>query len=132
MLPFALHGYCISVRTSTRATPFSLIYGMDAVLPVEMEIPSLRILTYVKLDEAEWVQARFNQLNLIDEKRLETICYGQLYQKHIKKARNKKVLPRNLEVGDLILRKIMPIQTDPNGQMDGELRRPIRCEKSFL
>lgn len=54
-LPFALHGYRTSVRTSTGATPFSLVYGMEAVLPVEVEIPSLRVLMDVKLDEAEWV-----------------------------------------------------------------------------
>ena len=33
MLPFTLHGYRIFVRTSTGATPFSLVYGMEAVLP---------------------------------------------------------------------------------------------------
>jgi len=32
MLPFALHGYRTSVWTSTGATPFSLVYGMEAVL----------------------------------------------------------------------------------------------------
>ncbi|GAU51810.1 hypothetical protein TSUD_415980 [Trifolium subterraneum] len=35
MLPFALHGYRTSVRTLTGANPFSLVYGMEAVLPVE-------------------------------------------------------------------------------------------------
>ncbi|KAI5390749.1 hypothetical protein KIW84_075879 [Lathyrus oleraceus] len=44
MLPFALHGYRTSVRTSTGATPFSLVYGMEAILPVEVQIPSLRIM----------------------------------------------------------------------------------------
>ena len=41
MLPFALHGYRTYVRTSTGATPFSLVYGMEAMLSVEIEIPSL-------------------------------------------------------------------------------------------
>jgi len=50
MLPFALHGYRTSVRTSTKATPFSLVY----VLPFEVEIPSLRILAELGLEEAEW------------------------------------------------------------------------------
>jgi len=68
MLPFALHGYRASVQTSTRATPFSLVYGMEAVLPFEAEIPSLRVLMETQLEEAEWVQARYDQLNLIDEK----------------------------------------------------------------
>ena len=58
MLPFALHGYRTLVRTSTGATPFSLVYGMEAVLPFEVEIPSLRVLMEVQLEEAEWVQAR--------------------------------------------------------------------------
>ena len=55
MLPFVLHGYRTSVRTTTRETPFSLVYGMEAVLLVEVEFPSLRMMTDVKLDEAEWV-----------------------------------------------------------------------------
>ncbi|XP_052483032.1 uncharacterized protein LOC105795690 [Gossypium raimondii] len=40
-LPFALLAYRTSVRTSMGATPFSLAYGMEAVLPIEVEIPSL-------------------------------------------------------------------------------------------
>ena len=49
-LPFALHVYCTTVQTSTGATPFSLVYGMEAVLPTEVEIPSLRVLMETKLD----------------------------------------------------------------------------------
>ncbi|KAA0043212.1 Retrovirus-related Pol polyprotein from transposon 412 family [Cucumis melo var. makuwa] len=56
MLPFALHGYHTSVRTLIGATPFSLLYGMEAVLPLEVEIPSLRVLVKAKLDEAEWIR----------------------------------------------------------------------------
>ena len=69
-LPFALHAYRTGVRTSTGATPYSLIYGMEAVLPIKVEIPSLRVLREVELEEVEWVQARYEQLNLIEEKRI--------------------------------------------------------------
>ncbi|KAK5773314.1 hypothetical protein PVK06_049620 [Gossypium arboreum] len=75
-LPFALYAYRTSVRTSTGATPFSLVYGMEVVLPIEVEIPSLRVLMELKLEEAEWFQARYDQLNLIEEKRLKAICHG--------------------------------------------------------
>ncbi|KAK8596715.1 hypothetical protein V6N12_065195 [Hibiscus sabdariffa] len=54
-LPFALLAYRTSVRTSTGSTPYSLVYGTEAVLPIEVEIPSLCILREVELDEAEWV-----------------------------------------------------------------------------
>jgi len=55
MLLFALHGYHTSVKTSTGATSFSLVYGMEVVLPFEVEIPSLRVLMETILDEIEWV-----------------------------------------------------------------------------
>lgn len=60
MLPFALHDYHTSVHTSTRETPYSLVYGMEAVLLVEVEITSLRVLMKPKLDKANWFQTRFD------------------------------------------------------------------------
>ena len=41
MLPFALHGYRTSVRTLTGVTLFALVYEMEVVLLIEVEIPSL-------------------------------------------------------------------------------------------
>ena len=52
---------------------------MEAVLPIEVEIPSLRVLREVVLEEAEWVQSQYEQLNLIEEKSLKALCHGQLY-----------------------------------------------------
>jgi len=60
MLPFAFHGYRTSMCTSTRATPFSLVYGMEVVLSFEVEVPSLRILAESGLEESEWAQTHFN------------------------------------------------------------------------
>ena len=82
-LPFALYAYWTSVRMSTNATPFSLVYGMESVLPIEVEIPFLRVLMEAKLKKAEWVHARYEQLNLIEENRLNALCHGQLYQKRM-------------------------------------------------
>ena len=48
-LPFALHAYRTGVQTSIGATPYSLVYGMEAVLPIEVKIPSLRVRREVKL-----------------------------------------------------------------------------------
>ena len=49
-LHFALWGYRTTIRMSTGATPFSLVYGMDAVQPVELELPSLRIALESQID----------------------------------------------------------------------------------
>ncbi|PKI45501.1 hypothetical protein CRG98_034106 [Punica granatum] len=76
MLPYALLAHRTSIRTSTGTTPYSLVYGMEAVLPIEVKIPSMRILAEAELEEAEWARQRYEQLNLIDEKRLKALCHG--------------------------------------------------------
>ena len=60
MLPFSLHGYRTSVRTPTWETPFSLVYSMEIVLPIEVQIHYLRIMKDAGLDEDEWVQTRLD------------------------------------------------------------------------
>ncbi|RVW21924.1 Retrovirus-related Pol polyprotein from transposon 17.6 [Vitis vinifera] len=42
-LPFALWAYRTSFRTSTGATPYSLVYGMEAMLPVEIEMDERKL-----------------------------------------------------------------------------------------
>ncbi|KAL0451579.1 UNVERIFIED_CONTAM: hypothetical protein Slati_1136000 [Sesamum latifolium] len=39
----ALWAYRTTVRTPTQSTPYALVYGVEAVLPLEQQIPSLRI-----------------------------------------------------------------------------------------
>ena len=89
-LHFALHAYQTRVRTSTRATWYSLVYRMEVVLPIEVENPSLRVLKEVKLEKDKWVQTWYEQLNLIEEKRMKAICHGQLYQKRMIRAHDKR------------------------------------------
>ncbi|XP_047249987.1 uncharacterized protein K02A2.6-like [Capsicum annuum] len=74
MLPYALLGYRITVRTSTGATPYLLVYGNEAVIPAEVEIPSLRIIQEAGLSNEDWVRARHEKLMLIDEKRMVAVC----------------------------------------------------------
>ncbi|KAI5398821.1 hypothetical protein KIW84_064270 [Lathyrus oleraceus] len=131
MLPFALHGYRTSVRTSTGATPFSLVYGMEVVLPVEVQIPSLRVLMDVKLQEAEWVRTRYEELSLIEEKRLAAICHGQLYQQRMKRAFDRKVRPRVYHVGDMVLKRILPPQNDRRGKWTPNYEGPFVVKKVF-
>ena len=74
--PFSLLGYRTTVRTSVGATPYSLVYGTEAVIHAEIEIPSLRIVVQAEIDDDEWIKTRLEQLSLIDEKRLTLVCHG--------------------------------------------------------
>ncbi|XP_070050836.1 uncharacterized protein [Nicotiana tomentosiformis] len=51
-LPFALLGYRTTVRTSTGATPYLLVYGTEIVIPVEVEVTSLIIIQEAEPSDA--------------------------------------------------------------------------------
>ncbi|XP_070009584.1 uncharacterized protein [Nicotiana sylvestris] len=114
-LPFALLGYRTTVRTSVGATPYLLVYGIEAVIPAEIEITSLQIVAEAEIDDDEWVKTRLEQLSLIDEKRLVAVCHDQLYQQRRTRAYNKKVRPRKFEEGQQMLRRILPHQAEAKG-----------------
>ena len=42
-LPYALWAYITSERIASGYTPYSLMYGDEVIIPLEIEIPSLRI-----------------------------------------------------------------------------------------
>ncbi|XP_060200735.1 uncharacterized protein LOC132629003 [Lycium barbarum] len=115
-LPFALLGYRMTIRTSVGETPYLLVYGIEAVIPAEVEIPSLRIIVEADIDDTEWVKSRLEQLSLIDEKRLTAVCFGQLYQQRMARTYNKKVRPRHFEVGQLVMKRILPHQEEARGK----------------
>ena len=131
MLPFALHGYRTSVCTSTKATPFSLVYRMEVVLPFEVEVPSLTILAESGLKESEWAQARFDQLNLIEGKRLAAMSHGCLYQRRVKNAFDKKVHPCKFKEGDLVQKKVSQALKDNRGKWAPNYEGPFIVKKAF-
>ena len=69
-LPFALWGYRTSVRTSTGATLYCLVYRMESVLPVEIELPFLCVLAECEISKFDWLTKIYEELALIKEKRL--------------------------------------------------------------
>ena len=103
-------------RISTRATPYSLVYGMEVVLLVETKMGSLRVALEQQISETKWAHARFDQLNLLDEKRLKAADHVQAYQRKMDRAFRKRVKPRPLQKGDLVLRILKGLVRDPRGK----------------
>ena len=114
-LPFSLWAYRTSFCTSTGATPYSLVYGMKAVLPVEIEMGSLRVALEQQISKAEWVQSQFDHLSLLDERRLRATNHIQAYRRKMAHAFKKRVKPRPLQRGGLVLRVLRGLVTDHRG-----------------
>nr|XP_004234723.1 uncharacterized protein LOC101245437 [Solanum lycopersicum] len=103
MLPYALLGYQTTVRTSTGSTPYLLVYGTEEVIPVEVEIPSLRIIQETELSNAEWISKRIHQLALIDEKRMVTVCHDEYKGKFAPNWKGPYMVRKVLSGGALVL-----------------------------
>ena len=106
-LSFALLGYRIMVRTLIGATPYLLVHGTEAVNLPKVEISSLQIIVEAEIKDTEWIKTLVEQPTLVAEKQLTIVCFGQLYQQRMVHAYNKKVYPRNFELGQLVFMCIL-------------------------
>jgi hypothetical protein len=93
-----------------------MTYGSEAVVPVEIGLTTFRTSTYDDNQNEE--QLRLN-LDLIDEVRGTTEARMKRYQEKMARHYNSKVKPRQLSVGDLVLRRVTLAIRDPS---EGKLR----------
>ncbi|XP_019173405.1 PREDICTED: uncharacterized protein LOC109168981 [Ipomoea nil] len=96
----ALWAYRTTYRIPIESTPYSLVYGVEAVLPLEHQIPSLRLAIQEGLTNEENVKLRLAELEALDEKRLQAQQNLECYQARISRAFNKKVRVGSFQIGD--------------------------------
>ena len=76
---------------------------MYTVIPIEIGVRLLRIVLESEIPKVNWLQSRYDQLCMIDEKRL-------------RKAFDKKERTRDLKLGDLVLKEIRALIQETNGK----------------
>jgi hypothetical protein len=91
-----------NINRATRDTPFSLIYETEAVLPPEIYLKSVRVAHFNLEDQAE---ARELDANLLEERHDTTLSNVRKYQTALRRYYNKSVVQRELNIGDLALKK---------------------------
>jgi transposase InsO family protein len=97
-----LWAYRTSVKTTTGFTPFQLVYGIEAVLPIECEIPSLKLKVEL-LPHTSVEEEHFLYLTKLDETRHDAALVNEAHQKRIKNQYDKSVHPRTFTEGDVVL-----------------------------
>jgi hypothetical protein len=94
-----------SLRTTpSRATsfsPFFLVYGAKAVLPTDLEYGSPRTRAY---DDQSNQTSREDPLDQLEEARNMALLHSARYQQSLRCYHARGVRPRDLQVGDLVLR----------------------------
>ena len=102
MLFSALWAYRTSVKTSTGFTPFQLVYGLEAVFPIECEIPLLQMAIEL-LPATSEEEKRLLYLAQLDENRRDATLAIETHAKRMKAQYDRNVTPRNFSEGDLVL-----------------------------
>ncbi|XP_071709114.1 uncharacterized protein [Rutidosis leptorrhynchoides] len=100
-LQHVLWAHQTTPKDSKNETPFSLVYGTEAVIPAEVLIPTNRITTF---DEQQNNEALRENLDALEER--WTIAHIQQVEKKKKIANHydKKVKPLDFRLNDLVLR----------------------------
>eukprot|EP00253_Pinus_taeda_P003867 PITA_03867 len=95
------HGYII-VTVDYFTKWAELVYGLEAVLPIQCKISSLRLAIDL-LPETSEEEARFLELIHLDETHRDAVLANKAHKKHIKAQYDKNVKPRIFLEGDLVL-----------------------------
>ncbi|CAL9011859.1 unnamed protein product [Prunus brigantina] len=116
-LPDALWAYRTSSRSATGFSPYSLVYGSDAISPVEITIPTARVSA---VNDLEWDTKscsdwRLLDLEALDEKRADAERRAALYHKTVTQAYNRTVKPRSFKQGDLVLKVVEHVRRQVSG-----------------
>jgi transposase InsO family protein len=106
ILPSVLWAYRTTHRVATGETPFSLTYGTEAVVPIEIGEPSLRVEHY---DDATNDARLQTNLDLLDETREIALLRAAAYQQRTAQYYNSRVRSRSFKRDDLVLRKVQAI-----------------------
>ena len=110
-MPNVLWAYRTIARTPTGETPFRLIYGTEAVIPVEIGVASTKRTAFSKEGNDDKLRL---SLDCLDEVRDKASSRMVEYQRKMAEYYNKRVKLRQLDIGDLVLRKSYHGNKRPN------------------
>ncbi|XP_052114097.1 uncharacterized protein LOC127745436 [Arachis duranensis] len=101
LIPEILWSYNTTIQSITGETPFKLVYESEALIPIEVGVPTLRTKLYNQQHNASIGNT---ELDLAEEDRDIAVIKQSAMKQIIERRHNKKVVSRTLDVGNLILR----------------------------
>ena len=106
-----LSAYSKTSRKPIGVSQFTLIYGIEAITPIEIGMPTLRI----EVPRMANTEAISKDLDMADELREAATIRIASYQPRMANLYNKHVKSRAFGVEDLVLRKVFENKADPEG-----------------
>ena len=128
-LPRVLWAYRTSPRRPIGETSFSLVHGVESVIPIEHQVQTLRV-AHAPENESRNNESLCDSLDLVEEKRDAALARLSLYMQSIAKFYNKSVNTRRFDIRDLVLRKTFQNIAEQNaGKLGANWEGPYRVTK---
>lgn len=102
LLYATLWAYQTSIRNFTGFTPFQLVYGLELILPIECEIPLLKLAIEL-LPTTSAKEERILHLTHLDETWCDVVLANEAHKICIKVKYDKSVKPRVFLERDLFI-----------------------------
>ncbi|GKA81858.1 reverse transcriptase domain-containing protein [Tanacetum coccineum] len=100
-VPYVLWAHRMMIKTSNGDTPFSLTYGTEAVILVEIWMPSIR---YASVNQAENDEGLLLNLDILEERREKAVVREARNKAKMEKYYNAKVRSTSFRLGDFVYR----------------------------
>jgi transposase InsO family protein len=102
-LKFALWADKVTCKKSIGTSPFKLVYGTEAIFPVQLALPVAKFLQETDSEPSDLTR-RIHNLVELQQNREHLLEKIELHQKRIKESFDKKVKSNVFKTGDLVLK----------------------------
>jgi len=125
-VPRIVWAYHTTPQSSTKETPFSLVYGSDAMIPIEIHESSPRFQSFMAEESNE---ERKVNLNMLDEVREEARIKAKVLKRRVEPQYSSKIKPWQFQVADLVMRKAHPYELE--NKLSPKWTGPFRAIKAL-
>ncbi|XP_015940199.1 uncharacterized protein LOC107465742 [Arachis duranensis] len=103
-------GLSNSPRGLTGTSPYKLVYGHDTVLPLKINLNTLRVSKQNELPVDDYWNAMFNELNELDSERILTLDNVIRQKESVARSYNHRIKEKSFRKGELVLKVILPME----------------------
>jgi hypothetical protein len=107
----ALWAHRISKHRATKVSPFELVYGQEAVLPIERSLNVVRFSKQNDLTVSDYYDLMMDNIDEVTHKRVTALGEIEKDKIMVAKAYNKKVKAKSFQVGDLVWKTVLPLRS---------------------
>jgi predicted ester cyclase len=119
----------ITRKRSTSKSPFELVYGLNIVFPINMKLPTYKLLGQFSTNN-EALQNRIDELVQLEEDRLMAYTQFTDYQTQIKKVFDRKEKGKQFQIGGMVLWDKKNEKSSDHGKFDNLWLGPYRIDSA--